>query len=255
MKLPSPNLTLAALALLVAALGARALTPPADSKAEKADPRIAIAQKLGANVEEVRPSPIAGLFEVAHGSEVLYVSADAHFVIDGDLYDADKRLNLSDQRRAGARLALLKGVSDQDAIVFSPLNPRYTVTVFTDVDCAYCRKLHGQIADYLKLGIRVRYVFYPRTGPGTDSWHKAEAVWCSGNRQEALTRAKLGENLPRKQCETPVRRTYDIGQELQIAGTPGIFTEQGDYVRGYLAPDQLLERLKTGMSAKLPLEN
>jgi thiol:disulfide interchange protein DsbC len=248
-------------ALLAVALPWLALAavpaPPSTAGADgsKADPRAAIAKKLGADIEDVKPSVVPGLYEVAHGSEVLYVSLDGRYVIDGDLYDAEKRVNLSDQRRAVSRLAALQGLSDDQAIIFAPATPRYTVTVFTDVDCTYCRKLHSQIADYLKLGIRVRYVFYPRTGPGTESWRKAEAVWCAPNRQEALTRAKMGEAIPARKCATPVAKTYGLGQQLAVTGTPGIFTEQGDYVKGYLPPDQLLERLRTGASVQLPIAN
>ena len=97
-------------------------------------------------------------------------------------------------------------------VIFSPDNPRYTVTVFTDVDCQYCRKLHSEIAEINKLGVRVRYVFFPRSGPGTESWHKAEAVWCSANRNEALTRAKLGNPAPHT-----VRRHAEM-LPSQIAG-------------------------------------
>jgi thiol:disulfide interchange protein DsbC len=234
-------------ALLVAAprLGAAATTPanapPADGKA---DPRIAIAKRLGTNVEEIRPSAIAGLYEVAHGSEVLYVTADSHYLISGDLYDIDRKLNLTDQRRQAARALMLGTMSDDQTIVFGPPSPKYTVTVFTDVDCAYCRKLHSQIAEYNKLGIRVRYAFFPRTGPNTPSWHKAEAVWCSANRQEALTKAKLGQDVPGRSCQTPVAKTYALGQELGMHGTPGIFTDRGEYISGYVTPSEMLERLK-----------
>jgi thiol:disulfide interchange protein DsbC len=123
--------------------------------------------------------------------------------------------------------------------------------VFTDVDCGYCRKLHSQIAEYNRLGIRVRYAFYPRTGPGTESWHKAEAVWCSVDRQAALTLAKAGKEVPAKPTcgTTPVAHTYELGQELGMRGTPGIFTEHGDYIAGYFAPDRLLQKLKELESA------
>ena len=120
------------------------------------------------------------------------------------------------------------------------------MTVFTDVDCSYCRKLHSEIAEYNRLGIRVRYVFYPRSGPGTESWRKAEAVWCSSDRQAALTLAKSGKELPvNASCgPTPVARTYALGQELGMRGTPGIFTEHGDYFAGYYGPERLLQKLK-----------
>jgi thiol:disulfide interchange protein DsbC len=239
----------AALALasaLLAGPAAGAAPMPPRSEVQKGDGRADIARRLEVPLEAVRPSPIPGLYEVAHGGEVVYVTPDGHFVIAGDLYDSDKGKNLTAVRRAEARAESLKTLNDDDAIIFAPKQPRYTVTVFTDVDCQYCRRLHSDIAEYNRLGVRVRYMFYPRTGPGTDSWRKAESVWCSTNRQEALTRAKQGVEVPvlKAACQTPISRTYAVGQDLGIRGTPGIFTERGDYVAGYLPPAQLLEKLK-----------
>jgi len=132
-------------------------------------------------------------------------------------------------------------------LIFSPKDPKYTVTVFTDVDCQYCRKLHSQIAEYNRLGIRVRYLLYPRTGPNTVSWTKAEQVWCSADRNEALTRAKLGQELKSKACtENPVARTYALGQDFALQGTPAIVMADGDMLPGYVPPDVLAQHLKEG---------
>ena len=235
-----------AAAVAVAALASAATPLPPAARADAADPRADIAHRLEVSVEAVRPSAVAGLYEVAHGGEVVYVSADGRYVIAGDLFESAKGRNLTAVRRAEARAESMKVLSDDDAIVFSPSQPRYTLTVFTDVDCQYCRRLHADIGELNRLGIRVRYMFFPRSGPGTESWHKAEAVWCSANRQEALTRAKQGvEVAPAKAaCHTPIARTYAVGQELGIRGTPGIFTERGEYLAGYMPPAQLLEKLK-----------
>jgi thiol:disulfide interchange protein DsbC len=137
-------------------------------------------------------------------------------------------------------------------VIFSPRNPQYTITVFTDLDCQYCRKLHSQIAEINKLGIRVRYMFYPRTGPNTDSWRKAEAVWCSADRNEALTRAKAGAAVDTsKTCgPTPVAREYALGQSIGVQGTPTIVTETGDSINGYLPPQELVKELKDHQGGK-----
>jgi thiol:disulfide interchange protein DsbC len=226
-------------ALLVTALAHG--QPPA-----KPDPRADIARRLDVAIDAIRPSVLPGIYEVARGGEVLYVSSDGRYALSGDLYDTGKGKNLSEQRRAEARYAALKAVPDSDAIIFGPKSPRYTVTVFTDVDCGYCRRLHSEIAEYNRLGVRIKYLFYPRTGPGTESWRKAEAVWCAPDRQDALTRAKAGREIPGKGAcaATPVARTYELGQELGIRGTPGIFTERGEYLPGYYSPGHLVERLK-----------
>lgn len=241
----SPTLKRAALAgIAMLALGGLAAFAVADP-APKADPRAAIAHRLEVSIDAVRPSVLPGIYEVAHGAEVLYVSADGRYALSGDLFEVGTGHNLSEKRRIEARSVALRAVPDSDAIIFAPAHPRYTVTVFTDVDCAYCRKLHSEIAEYNKLGIEVKYLPFPRTGPGTESWHKAEAVWCSSDRRAALTRAKLGTDPGKAECAaTPVARTYELGQELGIRGTPGIFTQGGEYLPGYYSPERLAKRLK-----------
>jgi len=135
-------------------------------------------------------------------------------------------------------------VPESEMIVFSPATPKYTITVFTDIDCGYCRKLHSQIGELNNMGVRVRYMFYPRNGPGTAGWKAAESVWCSKNRNDALTRAKKGELIQSEKCgATPVARQYKLGEELGMHGTPGIFTAKGTYITGYLPPAKLLQEL------------
>ena len=122
------------------------------------------------------------------------------------------RENLTEERRTQARVALISAVPESQMLIFSPKNPTYTITVFTDVDCQYCRKLHSEMAELNKLGIRVRYMFYPRTGPNTESWRKAEVVCCSADRNDALTRAKAGAVLDmNKTCgPTPVASNCSV---------------------------------------------
>jgi thiol:disulfide interchange protein DsbC len=219
-----------------------------------ADPRVALLKLLpaGSKLEDLRPSPIAGIYEFMQGAEISYLTADGKYFIDGNLYDMKSRDNLTEGLRMHARIALINAVPESEMLIFSPPNPKYTITVFTDVDCAYCRKLHSQMAELNRLGIRVRYMFFPRTGPGTESWKKAEVVWCSPNRNEALTRAKAGATLDmNKVCApTPVKREYELGENIGVRGTPAIITESGDYISGYMEPRELLDQLKEFQVAK-----
>ena len=220
-------------------------TPPTG---QAADPRAALLKRLppGSKLEDLRPSPIPGLYEFTQGADVSYLTADGKYFLDGNLYDMDSRENLTEELRSRARLAMISAVPESQMVIFSPKNPLYTITVFTDVDCAYCRKLHSQIDELNRLGVRVRYMFYPRTGPNTESWKKAEVVWCSANRNEAFTRAKSGAQLDMtKTCvATPVAREYALGQSIGVRGTPTIVTERGDYLAGYMPPHELVQQLK-----------
>jgi thiol:disulfide interchange protein DsbC len=214
-----------------------------------ADPRQEIVKKIdGLKLEDVRITPVNGIYEITRGAEISYTSSDGRYVILGDMIDVDNDANISENRRRVIRQRLIDTVPESEMLVFSPKNPKYTITVFTDIDCGYCRRLHSQIAEYNRLGVRVRYLFFPRSGPDTDSWHKAEAVWCSANRNDALTRAKNGEDLKSPGCpaNAVVARDYELGHKLQVEGTPAIFLASGEMLGGYAPPQQLVQYLKTG---------
>ena len=200
----------------------------------------------GAKPGDLRATPIPGLYEYKQGADLVYVTADGRFGISGDLYRVADKQNLTENRRRELRLALINAMPESSMVVFAPPStPKYTVTVFTDVDCTYCRALHQQIAEYNRLGVKVRYLFYPRSGPDTESWSKAEQVWCSADRRAALTKAKLGEALKSPAtCANPVAQSYALGRDIGLSGTPGIVTESGQLLPGYAPPDILLQELQ-----------
>ena len=218
-----------------------------------ADVRARVIAKLhGATPNDVAPSPIPGLYEVTMGGLIAYVSEDGKYLLSGNVYDLDSQVNLTASRRNAARAKALASVSESQMIVFSPPNPKMTVTVFTDVDCGFCRKFHSQIAEVNKAGVRVRYMLYPRTGPGTESWKKAEQVWCSADRREALTRAKKGEPLKTKPCgDGAIKTQYELGSDLGVEGTPAVFTQNGDYIGGFLTPDELVQAVQDSQKAQV----
>ncbi|HEX7238561.1 MAG TPA: DsbC family protein [Gammaproteobacteria bacterium] len=200
----------------------------------------------GISVDDISDSPIAGMYQVAVGANVAYVTKDGRYIFRGDIIDAETSANVSEETRARARATMLHGVDPASMIVFKPANgvAKHTVTIFTDVDCGYCRQFHREIDKVTALGIEVHYLFYPRTGPNTESWTKAEEVWCAPDHNSALTRAKLGGELPDKHdCQSPVATHYELGQRIGVRGTPAIFNEAGDLIGGYLPPASLAKVL------------
>ena len=190
--------------------------------------------------EDVGPSPIEGWYMIHRGSIVAYISADGRYLLQGDLIDLDLQENLSDNARNESRRDLMASISDEDAIVFSPGEAKFSVAIFTDTDCTYCRRLHAQIDEYLAHGIEVRYLMYPRNGPASPAWTTAEQVWCSSDRQNALTLAKLGKEFPTSDCDASmVQKHYVIGRDVGLSGTPAIVLDDGTLLGGYIAPDQL----------------
>jgi thiol:disulfide interchange protein DsbC len=194
--------------------------------------------------DHINASPIDGWYTLQKGSIVAYISADGRYLLQGDLIDLDLQVNLSEQSRSNARRDLVATLRDEDSILFSPADAKHSVTVFTDVDCTYCRKLHAEIDQYLDLGISVRYVLYPRNGRSSRAWSTSEDVWCSSNRNDALTAAKLDRKFETSQCDASmIGRHYKLGQDIGLSGTPAIVLDDGTLIGGYLPAAALGARL------------
>ena len=237
--------TSAAASQPVSAVPNGGISPISPNRAASPAPASPAAAVVGGAPDGVAPTPVPGIVEVRRGADIVYMTSDGKYVFTGDLYQVSTHKNLTEARQRELRRSLIDSVPESQMVVFSPPNPKYTVTVFTDVDCVYCRAFHKQIALYNQLGVRVRYVFFPRTGPNTESWFKAEQVWCSSDRKDALTRAKLGQNLSAKACrDNPVARDYALGEAIGLEGTPGIVASNGAMLGGYLTPTALLEALQ-----------
>lgn len=194
--------------------------------------------------EQISPAPVPGLYEIRIGAQVAYVSADGRYLVRGDIIELGTERNVTETRRGLARLAALDDIGEQHMIVFTPKQVKHTINVFTDIDCGYCRKLHREIEQYLSRGIRVRYLFFPRSGPNTESWSKAKAVWCSADRNTALTRAKRGEVLKAPACGgTAIEQHYALGISFGLQGTPAIITDSGELLPGYVPAPELAAHL------------
>lgn len=221
--------------------------------AGEAEIRARLAESLpGISVDAVEPSSIPGLWEVTVGPRVVYVSPDGRYLVQGRVLDLETESDVTEIRQRDARVAWLDGLDESRMIIFEPEgDTRHTITVFTDIDCSYCRAFHAEIDRTLAAGIRVRYLFYPRTGPGTTSAQKADAVWCSADRRSALTRAKAGERVTAPECgKTPVMAHLNLGQAIGVTGTPMIVTDSGTLIPGYVPTAQLLEELESHRAAR-----
>jgi len=223
----------------------------ANSIAADTDPNLeAVRAKISDMFETIDPqdvtaSPIEGWYTVQRGSIIAYVSDDGRYLLQGDLIDLDTQVNLSEESRADARRELVATLEDGDTIMFSPAEVKHSVTVFTDIDCTYCRKLHSEIDGYMDLGIQVRYVLYPRGGPASRTWTTSEEVLCASNRGSALTAAKLDRKFESTRCDTSLlTRSYSLGRDVGLTGTPAIVLEDGTFIGGYLSPQALNMRIE-----------
>ena len=212
----------------------------------------AIADKITASLrallpdlqtDEIRATPIENLYEVSIGMRVVYVTGDGRFLVQGNVIDLETRTEITAERQSALKLAALNQVGEDQMVIFGPDDAEYTVTVFTDIDCGYCRRLHGDMAGYNDKGIRIRYLFYPRAGVGSESYNKAVSVWCADDRKEAMTQAKAGQAVAPKTCDNPVDEHYALGQAMRLQGTPALVLESGETVPGYVPPDKLRQAL------------
>ena len=221
-----------------------ALFNPASAQSNQPDLSKLQAALGGRTPDSIAETPVPGMYEVLLGSQILYLSEDGRYAMQGDVIDLEAGNNLTENRRNDLRADALKKVSESDMIVFPAAgDAKYQVSVFTDIDCGYCRKLHSEISAYNAKGITVRYMAFPRAGIDSESYRKAVSAWCADNPQEALTAAKLGEEIEEKTCPNPVASQYQLGQQMGVRGTPSIVLDNGEMVPGYMPAERLEQTL------------
>ena len=202
----------------------------------------------GMSVKGIKQSQVDGLFVVDIGDlQPIYASKDGNFFLYGEMYAIKngELLNTTKQEISLNRRAILDSeLSEKDFITFAATDEKHVITVFTDVDCGYCRKFHGEIEDYNAQGITVNYVAFPRSGLESESYNKIVSAWCASDPKGTLTALKEGRDPALKLCQDPpVEDHYLLGQRIGITGTPAIISSSGDLLPGYLPPMELLKKL------------
>ncbi|SMF35498.1 Thiol:disulfide interchange protein DsbC [Alteromonadaceae bacterium Bs31] len=204
----------------------------------------------GMQIRSVKESAIPGVYEVMiMGQGIIYMDKNGEYFIDGKMLKLDgKRIvNVTDDAMVDVRKDLMATIKKDDSIVFSPEGEtKAYISVFTDVDCGYCRKLHQEVPALNALGIEVRYLAYPRAGVNSNSYNKIASAWCADNPQDALSKLKGNppSDIPMNVCEgNPVAAQFELGQQAGVSGTPAIVLENGQLVPGYMPADRLAERI------------
>lgn len=207
---------------------------------------IAALEKIvpGIAPDKIQLSVLPGLYEVSYGPSIVYVSADGRYLIQGDLVELASGKNHTRDRRREHRRERMATVKENDMVVFGPDDAKHTVDVFTDIDCPYCVRMHNQMAEYNRLGIRIRYLAFPRAGVSSSSFSKWVSVWCSADKQIAMSKAKNGSRIPQKKCDNQVEEQFALGHAVGVRGTPSLILENGQLVPGYVQPLELLEILE-----------
>lgn len=197
------------------------------------------------SVTAVNDIGVSGIREVDVNGEILYISEDGKHLFQGDIYNIEKEMvNLTEKRRNATRKELMDAVDEKEMISFGDKDAKHTVTVFTDIDCPYCVKLHNEMDQYNAEGIRVQYLFFPRAGVKSPSGNKAISVWCADDSEKAMTMAKSGGDVGKKSCDNPIQAHFDLGQKVGVTGTPAIISEDGQLLPGYIPAKRLSKYLQ-----------
>lgn len=209
------------------------------AKLKKAMPQIEVAS--------VAESSISGLYEVAVvGNGIIYMSEDGNHFVAGDMYRLEDQgvTNVTEKKQEGQRAELIGQLDEKEMIIFPASGKeKAEITVFTDIDCGFCRQLHAEVKQYNDLGITVRYMAYPRAGYGSNSYNKYVSVWCADDQNAMMTKAKQRQQVPAKKCQNPIQKQYLSGQALGVNSTPNIFLESGQLIRGYVPARELAVQL------------
>ena len=237
--------------LAAAVIGAVSFSAAAQDAGDAAV-RAAIASLVpGAKIDSISEAKMPNFYEVMLQGQIVYVSHDGKYLVQGSIFDIANKTDLTEASRSVQRREALKTLGKDKRIAFAPAQVKHTVTVFTDIDCGYCRRMHQQMAEYNKLGIAVDYLFFPRAGLGSESFDKAVSVWCAADRAKAMTDAKAGVAMDKKECANPIEEEYALGNKIGVNGTPAVIAADGTQLGGYLPPDQMLQRLDQ-LAAKAP---
>lgn len=182
-------------------------------------------------------------FEILIGEQIFYLTSDLNYLLAGNIIELESGINLTQQKIENFRLSVLKTLDKKDTIIYQPKKIDHIITVFTDVSCPYCKKLHNEIPDLLKNNIEVRYVLFSRNGIDDDAYVDMSSLWCSEDKKDLLETAFEGDFIKEEKCENPLEKNLELAYSLRVNGTPMIFTESGKVIPGYVPYKQILNTL------------
>ena len=202
----------------------------------------------GLIIKDIQSTQIKGMFQVESDSgEILFSSSDGRYFITGDMYSTENNelVNLSEEKREKVRAQKIAAIPDDQKIIFPAQGDvKGKISVFTDIDCGYCRKLHKEVPELNSMGIEVSYLAYPRAGINSESYNKYVSAWCADDKLAALTDAKNGKALVAKVCDNPVAKQFMLGREIGVSGTPAIILQDGGLIPGYINARKIAQALE-----------
>lgn len=198
----------------------------------------------GIQHDQIEPAIVEGLYKVTIGFDVFFMSANAEYLFSGDVIQLATGKNIGGSGLDAKRKRMIATVETEDLIIFPAIGEKKTeISIFTDVTCPYCRKLHEEIPKLTEAGIEVRYLAFPRAGANSTSAIDMASIWCASDKLAAITASKQGQRVEPAECDDPILEQFELGAAMQIRGTPAIILDNGEIIPGYLPAKELIERV------------
>lgn len=192
---------------------------------------------------EIIATDAENVFRIDIQGTFAYAYVDGDLVLIGDLLNSKTKANLGDLASAEIMASKIANVPVEKMIVYGPKDAKRHITVFTDIDCGYCRKLHREVPELNAAGVQVRYLAFPRAGVDSESYKKYVSVWCNADQQASLTSAKSGGSVANSTCNNPIAENYNLGRDVGVTGTPTIILDDGRVTPGYMPFAALLDTM------------
>lgn len=210
----------------------------ADDEVEKI--RAGLESMTSGGIGEIVESPMEGVYEVLINDRLYYVYAKGEHVLIGSVFNVENGTELKQEKAKRLIHGAVVDTPVEQMVVMKPTESKRYLTVFTDVDCFYCRRFHSEVPELLEAGLEVRYLAFPRAGIGSESYNVMVSVWCAEDAPQAMTDAKNGLKIDEITCPNPVAEQYEVGIKAGIQGTPTLITDDGEVIFGYVPFHELL---------------
>lgn len=207
--------------------------------------RVNLAKRLPnlPRIDEIRPTPVAGLYELRIGSQVIYSDAQGRFVIEGEIIDAERHANLTRERVDALTAFDFSKLPLKDAVVWKQGTGARKLVVFADPNCGYCRQLERDLTQVRDITVFTFLV--PILGG--DSPDKARNIWCAKDSGKAW-RSWMIDGVPppaaAANCDTTaLTRNVALSEKHAVTGTPSLVFENSERVPGIISPEEIEKKL------------
>ena len=225
--------------LATVAWGCAIAAQPQDQIAKTLAERIPQLQQ----VDEIKPTPMKGLYEVRIGTDIFYSNASGDYLIQGELIDTRAQRNLTEDRINQLTAIDFKKLPLADAIKIVRGNGERQLAVFEDPNCGYCKRFERDLQSVDN--VTVHLFLYPILS--RDSAEKSRNIWCAKSSEKAWHDLMLKDKTPAAaSCDIDaIQRNLALGRKHKITGTPTLIFADNTRVPGAIPAGEVEKYLAT----------